>query len=57
MTKTTQKETATLGTPVSEPGDAGLKKSIGKLDNHSNPVTTGTNTKKKKQTKQSKPRK
>jgi hypothetical protein len=52
MTKTTQKRTATNGTPVSEPGEAGLKKSIGKPDNHSKPVTTGTNTKKKKQNKQ-----
>ena len=49
MTKTTQKRTATNGTPVSKPGDAGLKKPFPKPENHSIPVTTGTNTKKKKQ--------
>lgn len=49
MTKTTQKETATLGTLVSEPGDAGLKKPYPKPENHSIPVSTGTNTKRKKQ--------
>ena len=51
MTKTitdTQKEIVTLGAPVTEPGDAGLKKTFGKLGNLSFPVTTGTNTKKKK---------